>query len=96
MKNIHILPTDGTIIQFLNGSHSYEGVWFGERHPNRQGNFWWRSILNEWQAERMHSEEEVLDILLKFDNFKEVYHAKGKAILDYKTRMKLFEQFKKK
>jgi hypothetical protein len=42
-----------------------------------------------------YSEEEVLDILLKFDNFKEVHHAKGKSILDYETRMKWFEQFKK-
>jgi hypothetical protein len=50
----------------------------------------------KWHAERMYSEEEVLDILLKFDNFKEVHHAKGKLILDYETRMKWFEQFKNK
>ncbi len=40
--------TDGTIIQFLDGSHSYEGVWFGEKHPKRKGQFWWRSILREY------------------------------------------------
>ena len=48
------------------------------------------------KIETMYSEEEVLDILLKFDNFKEVHHAKGKLTLDYDTRMKWFEQFKKK
>lgn len=39
---------DGNIIQFLNGSHSYEGVWYGDYHPTRKGAFWWRSILEEW------------------------------------------------
>ena len=43
-----------------------------------------------------YSEEEVKDILLKFNNFKEVHHAKGNLILDYNTRMEWFEQFKKK
>lgn len=39
---------DGTIIQFLNGTHSYEGVWFGDNHTTRHGNFWWRPILKEY------------------------------------------------
>jgi hypothetical protein len=40
---------DGTIIQFLDGSHSYEGVWFGEDHPKHKGKrFWWRPILSEY------------------------------------------------
>ncbi len=53
------LEEDGTIIQFLCGSHSYDGVWFGDKHPYREGNFWWRSILKEWQQERSYSEEDL-------------------------------------
>lgn len=42
---------DGTIIQFLNGSHSIDGIWFGEKHPKKEGAFWWRNNLDEfiWQ-----------------------------------------------
>ncbi len=39
------MKTDGTIIEFLKGSHSFEGVWFGDKHPARQGMFWWRQFL---------------------------------------------------
>ena len=39
---------DGTIIEFLHGSHTYEGVAFGDLHPTRVGRFWWRSILREY------------------------------------------------
>lgn len=46
-KTPMIMNQDGTIFQFLNGSHSYEGVWFGENHPTRKGSFWWRSVLDE-------------------------------------------------
>jgi hydrogenase maturation factor len=70
-----VAEKDGTIIQFLCGSHSYDGVWFGNLHPNKKGTFWWRSILKEWQQEqdnKMYSEEEVLNILNEFcDNFYE-------------------------
>lgn len=45
--------TDGNIIQFLNGSHSYEGVWYGDYHPTRKGAFWWRSILEEWLKQQI-------------------------------------------
>ena len=50
---------NGTIIQFLCGSHSYEGVWFGDKNPNREGNFWWRSILQE-QEKNKFSEEDMI------------------------------------
>ena len=60
---------NGTIIQFLSGSHSYDGVWFGEKHPFREGAFWWRTILNKWQQERSYSKEEVLQLLIKFYQF---------------------------
>jgi hypothetical protein len=49
---------NGTIIQFLCGSHSYDGVWFGDKHPNREGFFWWRSILQE-QDKKFYSEEDL-------------------------------------
>jgi len=81
-----------TIIQFLCGSHSYEGVWFGDKHPNREGFFWWRSILQE-QDKNKYSEEDFKGI---------VYNMVGAlacannmtfngAILD-----ELFKQFKNK
>lgn len=40
--------TDGTIIQFLHGSHSFEGVWFGDKHPEKKGLFWWRKELDKY------------------------------------------------
>ena len=40
--------TDGTIIEFLNGSHSYEGVWFGDKHRTKEGTYWWRKILRDY------------------------------------------------
>ena len=44
---------DGTIFQFLSGSHSFEGVWFGDPHPDYPGrNFWWRPFLTEALEER--------------------------------------------
>ena len=39
---------DGTIVEFLLGSRSYEGVWFGEEHPRLDGRFWWRPILKSY------------------------------------------------
>jgi len=47
------LMSDGTIIQFLEGSHSYEGVWFGEKHPKRKGMFWWRPILADYSKQQI-------------------------------------------
>ena len=34
------------IWDFLNGSAGYMGVYFGDRHPNHPGGFWWRSFLS--------------------------------------------------
>lgn len=42
--------TDGTIIEFINGSHSYDGVWFGEPYPDTASKYWWRPILKEYLA----------------------------------------------
>lgn len=44
---------DGTILEFLYGTHSYEGVWYGDMHPTRTGAFWWRSILREYFKEQI-------------------------------------------
>jgi hypothetical protein len=62
---------DGTIIQFLQGSHAYEGVWFGENHPIRKGKFWWREVLREYQSEQDNwiSVEERLPHCLELGNW---------------------------
>lgn len=39
---------DGTIIEFLLGSHSFDGLWFGQVSDKKQGAYWWRSILREY------------------------------------------------
>jgi hypothetical protein len=44
--------TDGTIYQFLSGSHSFQGVWFGDKHPDYPGQkFWWREFLPKAKPE---------------------------------------------
>ena len=30
---------------FLDGAYTLDGVWFGERHPNESGAFWWRKHM---------------------------------------------------
>jgi hypothetical protein len=35
------------IIKFLLGEDSFDGVWFGEKHPTEQGVFWWRKHLRQ-------------------------------------------------
>lgn len=46
------------IIKFLLGEESFDGVWFGEKHPTDQGAFWWRKHLRQFidenQALRIH------------------------------------------
>lgn len=66
--------TDGTIIQFLEGSHSYDGIWFGEPHPTTKGQFWWRTILRDYirsqsashpsavQAEALYTLEDMMNV----------------------------------
>jgi hypothetical protein len=82
---------NGSIIQFLCGSHSYDGVWFGDKHPYREGNFWWRSILQE-QDKNKFSEEDMKEAFesgtvnqLNFTNKK-----------PYQNSEEWFEQFKKR
>lgn len=56
--------TDGTIIQFLNGSHSFQGVWFEQQHPDHKGEpFWWRKFLaatSPLQPEPQRSAEQII------------------------------------
>lgn len=47
--------TDGTIFEFLHGSHSFNGIWFGEPHPILKGNFWWRKFLPTQQDKAAHT-----------------------------------------
>lgn len=35
------------IFKFLNGFRDYEGVWYGEDHPDHVGHFWWRSVMDD-------------------------------------------------
>ena len=46
----------------------------------------------KWQAERMYSEEEVINLL----NKREDYLGTEPSIFDYSTNEQWFEQFKKK
>ena len=48
MNTDKTVDTDGTIIEFLNGSHSYDGVWFGDKHRTKEGAYWWRKILRDY------------------------------------------------
>lgn len=54
-----------SIIPFLLGEHSFEGVWFGDELPGyRTGKFWWRTKLREELAS-LRSEISNLDIINK-------------------------------
>jgi hypothetical protein len=33
------------MLAFLHGCGTLDGVWFGEKHPAREGSFWWRRLL---------------------------------------------------
>lgn len=42
------IPDDnGTIIEFLLGEKSFDGMWFGERRPGEKPQWWWRKHLRE-------------------------------------------------
>lgn len=43
---------DGTIIEFLLGEKSFEGVWFHSVHPTKSGMFWWRKDLRKYIESR--------------------------------------------
>jgi hypothetical protein len=35
------------VLNFLIGHSHIEGVFFNEKHPNKKGAFWWRSVLQD-------------------------------------------------
>jgi len=39
---------DNTILKFLLGEGSLDGVWYGDKHPTEQGMFWWRKHLRQY------------------------------------------------
>lgn len=36
---------ENDIIKFLSGEQPFDGVWFGDKHPTKEGKFWWRDYL---------------------------------------------------
>jgi hypothetical protein len=44
-------PVDRNIIEFLLGEKSYVGVWFGDNHQKKIGNYWWRSNLRKYLSQ---------------------------------------------
>lgn len=88
---------NGNIIQFLCGSHSYDGVWFGDKPPTKKGFFWWRSILKEWQQQQQdeskHSDEEMIE-LIQFLSMNEEFNGYGSVSKE--TAKYFLEQFKRK
>ena len=38
------------LVAFLDGESPIDGVWFGERHPDHKGLFWWRKALMQCAA----------------------------------------------
>ncbi len=51
------------VFQFLLGECDLDGVYFGDRHPDKQGSFWWRKSLRK-ALSRMSDESAVLRDLL--------------------------------
>lgn len=66
--------TEGTILQFLNGTHSYEGVWLGDKHPTREGLFWWRPILIEYFKEQIIDAYHINPLETKWGNIGTDYY----------------------
>ena len=58
--------TDGTIFQFLQGSHSFNGLWFGDKKDGAV--FWWRKELRKAIEQPLHGEEvnsDRLSVIIK-------------------------------
>lgn len=51
IKQHGIAPPDGMVlvrkdlVEFLRGSESIDGVWFGDKHSSHVGTYWWRNLL---------------------------------------------------
>jgi hypothetical protein len=44
-KNIPTANKENDIINFLLGVGSFDGIWFGDKHPAYTGNFWWKEFI---------------------------------------------------
>ena len=40
-------PLSDEVLSFLMGEGELEGALFGEKHPTRKGNYWWRNVIRE-------------------------------------------------
>ena len=75
--------TDGTIIEFLLGSHPYDGVWFGDQHPEKEGWFWWRKALRDYASHPSPmSAEQVEELGYYYPLFKFFSDEHGLSLLD--------------
>ena len=47
---------DSEVFQFLMGRGPLEATWFGDKHPTRPGEFWWRSVIRDRMIARAKRE----------------------------------------
>jgi len=48
------------VAKFLLGEVALDGVWFGDKHPTENGNFWWRKHLRAALSEQSAPGQEAL------------------------------------
>ena len=57
------------VSKFLLGEAPLDGVWFGDKHPEKRGWFWWRKHLRDAlaaQPEHKHTEAEVQELMYHY------------------------------
>lgn len=58
------------ILKFLLGEGSFEGVWFGDKHPTKHGMFWLRKILRqEFEQSQPNSDNTLLAVSVLTPNY---------------------------
>lgn len=84
------------IIKFLLGEESYDGAWFGEKHPTEQGVFWWRKHLRQFigenQALHIHDVVGRSELLNAFLDYSDKLYWGENEVTD---RREVIEQFLK-
>lgn len=53
------------LLKFLLGEAPLDGVWFGQRHPTRRSEFWWREVLREQAAKEDSAAYQAMKLLAK-------------------------------
>lgn len=53
---------DNTILKFLLGEGSLDGVWFGDIHPTERGMFWWRKHLRQYLEQAQLQQHSVMQV----------------------------------